>query len=257
MNNLNCEQYNKCFQYFKKQWKNIVNGYTKINLDKETDEDIAIYNIQLQNMSDRQQLRQLFVPSDMSPPSEMQYVGNSRRANELYYTILNNIIRQAGEHPTSGHYNNSRNSGHNDGAEIRNIPPGNMYGNSANLNFPGGATFIRSYNISNSGELNNYMTVIFGEILTNFQETEPNDVILPLTTDALNKLEEIKYSEYNESNKSENCAICQDHFDDNIIIKVLPCKHIFHRECISEWLQKYHHKCPICRASCGEHTAEI
>ena len=31
------------------------------------------------------------------------------------------------------------------------------------------------------------------------------------------------------------------------IIKKMPCKHIFHRECIKQWF-KSNHTCPVCRA---------
>ncbi|KAL3120991.1 hypothetical protein niasHT_009642 [Heterodera trifolii] len=47
------------------------------------------------------------------------------------------------------------------------------------------------------------------------------------------------------------CTICLGEIEKETPVKLLailePCKHIFHNECISEWL-KNHNTCPICRA---------
>ena len=44
----------------------------------------------------------------------------------------------------------------------------------------------------------------------------------------------------------KECVIClnQIKIDDTIVI--LPCKHYYHKECISQWFQK-NKSCPICR----------
>ena len=46
------------------------------------------------------------------------------------------------------------------------------------------------------------------------------------------------------------CAICCGMFYDDEDIKILPCheQHIFHKYCISEWLQR-HDSCPLCKRS--------
>ncbi|KAL3125544.1 hypothetical protein niasHT_009677 [Heterodera trifolii] len=48
------------------------------------------------------------------------------------------------------------------------------------------------------------------------------------------------------------CTICLGEIEKETSVKLLaildPCKHIFHNECISEWL-KNHNTCPICRAN--------
>ncbi|KAK8075167.1 ring finger domain protein [Apiospora hydei] len=46
------------------------------------------------------------------------------------------------------------------------------------------------------------------------------------------------------------CLICLDHFESNsTIIRELPCGHIFHPECIDEFLGEISSLCPICRTS--------
>ncbi|XP_035884256.1 E3 ubiquitin-protein ligase RNF149 isoform X2 [Phyllostomus discolor] len=45
---------------------------------------------------------------------------------------------------------------------------------------------------------------------------------------------------------AENCAVCIENFKVKDIIRILPCKHIFHRMCIDPWLLD-HHTCPMCK----------
>jgi len=44
-----------------------------------------------------------------------------------------------------------------------------------------------------------------------------------------------------------SCAVClQELVADELAVK-LPCKHLFHEECVRTWLKKQH-TCPTCRA---------
>jgi ankyrin repeat protein len=45
-----------------------------------------------------------------------------------------------------------------------------------------------------------------------------------------------------------DCAICLMECTSDNAIRMLPCRHFFHRDCITEWL-KVRNNCPICRAS--------
>ena len=42
-----------------------------------------------------------------------------------------------------------------------------------------------------------------------------------------------------------NCGICRDDFQDGETVKILKCQHLFHRECLGQWLIS-NKKCPIC-----------
>jgi len=119
---------------------------------------------------------------------------------------------------------------------------------------PNGFTFT-SQNI-NSDVMGNNMSQILGELLAGFRLSDHSDVILPLTENALKNLEETKYSEIIDENKCDECTICRENFEQDSIVTKLPCKHIFHKDCIGEWLKNYHHKCPVCRQDCGEYSAK-
>uniref|UniRef100_A0A8D1FQY7 RING-type domain-containing protein n=1 Tax=Sus scrofa TaxID=9823 RepID=A0A8D1FQY7_PIG len=45
---------------------------------------------------------------------------------------------------------------------------------------------------------------------------------------------------------AENCAVCIENFKVKDVIRILPCKHIFHRICIDPWLLD-HRTCPMCK----------
>ena len=49
--------------------------------------------------------------------------------------------------------------------------------------------------------------------------------------------------------KQPTCAICLDDFVPNsTTVKELPCRHIYHPECIDELLSNYSSLCPVCKA---------
>lgn len=68
--------------------------------------------------------------------------------------------------------------------------------------------------------------------------------------DQLNKgidkktLKKLKKLKVNKSTRS--CIFCQDEFEKNQIIRILPCKHYFHNICLKPWFKK-NAICPMCR----------
>ncbi|KAF5818589.1 putative transcription factor C2H2 family [Helianthus annuus] len=52
------------------------------------------------------------------------------------------------------------------------------------------------------------------------------------------------------------CAVCLNEFGDHEVLRLLPeCNHVFHRDCIDEWLAS-HVTCPVCRASLVPNTSQ-
>jgi hypothetical protein len=53
-----------------------------------------------------------------------------------------------------------------------------------------------------------------------------------------------------DNNSTENCTICLLSMEKKNICSILPCKHIFHTECIHSWIDAEEEtslQCPICR----------
>ena len=50
-----------------------------------------------------------------------------------------------------------------------------------------------------------------------------------------------------ESETTDNCVICVDDFTEEDTVRVLPCDHIFHPQCIDEWLGNHSSLCPLCK----------
>jgi len=46
---------------------------------------------------------------------------------------------------------------------------------------------------------------------------------------------------------SDFCTICQENYSDDSQLKILPCGHFFHCDCIEPWLLNCSNLCPICR----------
>ncbi|KAL5752495.1 hypothetical protein ACOSQ2_023002 [Xanthoceras sorbifolium] len=60
------------------------------------------------------------------------------------------------------------------------------------------------------------------------------------------------------SSESEICTICLDEYVQEDIVRVLPrCRHMFHKDCIDQWLLKRSFRCPICRDSTIVQSVEI
>lgn len=50
-----------------------------------------------------------------------------------------------------------------------------------------------------------------------------------------------------DTQQIKECCICQQKFDSESAIKRTPCKHLFHEECLGDWLGKFARTCPLCR----------
>ena len=68
---------------------------------------------------------------------------------------------------------------------------------------------------------------------------------VPLGEDETRKLPTRKYRKGEE--KIERCAVCVEDFADGDSLRVLPCEHCFHRQCIDEWLINHSAVCPLCK----------
>ena len=80
-----------------------------------------------------------------------------------------------------------------------------------------------------------------------------SDVVVTTNEKDLNEMKEIVVSE----TIGDKCSICMiDIMKDDIILDI-KCKHLFHKECLSIYLSKYNHICPVCRQDIGNSNANI
>uniref|UniRef100_A0A6C0DZI0 RING-type domain-containing protein n=1 Tax=viral metagenome TaxID=1070528 RepID=A0A6C0DZI0_9ZZZZ len=93
------------------------------------------------------------------------------------------------------------------------------------------------------------------DVATNLGEgNNYEDVKVVLTEEQFNGLDELKCLS-GVSDQSSTCSICMSDFDEDtefLGLISLPCKHIFHKNCIKHWLCKESVKCPVCRHDCRE-----
>ncbi|KAI1313875.1 hypothetical protein EDD11_002446 [Mortierella claussenii] len=54
----------------------------------------------------------------------------------------------------------------------------------------------------------------------------------------------------------ETCAVCLDEFTEGEEIRMLPCRHEFHCECIDPWLVRKSSTCPLCKFDCLPRPAQ-
>ncbi|OSD02415.1 hypothetical protein PYCCODRAFT_1367403 [Trametes coccinea BRFM310] len=76
-------------------------------------------------------------------------------------------------------------------------------------------------------------------------------------------LQIVKYSELGQyeregkvaSNCTERCLICLDDYHPDDDVRLMRCRHAFHKDCVDKWLQVGRNNCPACRSK-GVSTAD-
>lgn len=91
----------------------------------------------------------------------------------------------------------------------------------------------------------NFLYQIRNLINSNIDFQENQTILNKLTQQ---EIDSIKEEKINNISDQEKCVICYQEFKKNDIIKILKCKHIFHKKCITPWLLNYNSKCPFCKS---------
>lgn len=87
----------------------------------------------------------------------------------------------------------------------------------------------------------------FEELIQSLAENDPNRYgTPPASKSAVEGLPSIKVDEGLMSSELAQCAVCKDDFEMGLDVKQMPCKHVYHKDCIVPWLE-LHNSCPVCR----------
>ena len=70
----------------------------------------------------------------------------------------------------------------------------------------------------------------------------------------LAKLQVVAFSELQTDEKS--CSICLDEFLAESQLYTIPCKHLFHKECLTDWVAE-NYKCPVCRGEIAKYKVDL
>ncbi|WJX71819.1 RING-type E3 ubiquitin transferase [Trifolium repens] len=85
------------------------------------------------------------------------------------------------------------------------------------------------------------------DLIQQLAENDPNRRgTPPASKSAVEKLPVIEVTEELLESDSSQCAVCKDTFALGEKAKQMPCKHIYHTDCILPWLE-LHNSCPVCR----------
>ncbi|MCO5553042.1 hypothetical protein L7F22_006562 [Adiantum nelumboides] len=87
----------------------------------------------------------------------------------------------------------------------------------------------------------------FEQLLQQLAENDPNRYgAPPASKSAVEALPTISISEEHLGTDAAYCAVCKDEFELHTEVKQMPCKHLYHSDCILPWLAQ-HNSCPVCR----------
>ncbi|KAK6346892.1 hypothetical protein TWF696_006994 [Orbilia brochopaga] len=82
-------------------------------------------------------------------------------------------------------------------------------------------------------------------ILSQLMEQHQGNAPPPASEESIRNLPKVKVTQA-EVDEGTECVVCQDEFKVQEEVVKLPCRHIYHEECVTRWLET-HDACPICR----------
>ncbi|ORX38490.1 hypothetical protein BD324DRAFT_680220 [Kockovaella imperatae] len=89
----------------------------------------------------------------------------------------------------------------------------------------------------------------FDQVLEQLMRAAGPQGPLPASDIVINGLPKFKLTEESlETSQFKDCPVCKEEFTVGEEVKRIPCKHIFHPDCVDPWL-KVNGSCPVCRFS--------
>lgn len=98
------------------------------------------------------------------------------------------------------------------------------------------------------GSIDDYFSVPgLEQFIQQLSESDPNRYgAPPASKSAVEALPTISICEEHLGTDAAQCAVCKDEFEWGSKVKQMPCKHLYHPDCILPWLGQ-HNSCPVCR----------
>lgn len=85
------------------------------------------------------------------------------------------------------------------------------------------------------------------QLIQQLAENDPNRYgTPPASKSAIEAMPNISISEEHLGTDAAYCAVCKDEFELGTEARQMPCKHMYHSDCILPWLAQ-HNSCPVCR----------
>ncbi|KAH7692190.1 E3 ubiquitin-protein ligase RNF115/126 protein [Dioscorea alata] len=85
------------------------------------------------------------------------------------------------------------------------------------------------------------------QLIQQLAENDPNRYgTPPAAKSAVVGLPDVLISAELLASDDAQCAVCRDTFEIGAEAKQMPCRHIYHKDCILPWLE-LHNSCPVCR----------
>lgn len=98
-----------------------------------------------------------------------------------------------------------------------------------------------------------YNLLNFLQNVMNNDGNNMQDVIVTTDEKSLEKIQKHKI----KKDMTEKCTICMDDMKEGDEYYNLTCNHIFHIDCIKEYLLNYNHMCPLCKEEIGDKKINI
>ena len=177
--------------------------------------------------------------------------------NNNYQNIRqNNLARRTNRRNNNNnifHSNNNRNNNNNQGYRYLGSIRNRAHRNNNNRH-PRIYANIQYNNLDNDdedGEIDNeFDNEEFDEELEEYEDDLSSDGDIyqnPIEQQILDDLPETRIEDINKlDTEKKNCVICLEDFKNGENVINLPCIHLFHKNCIKNWL-KNQNSCPICK----------
>jgi hypothetical protein len=115
------------------------------------------------------------------------------------------------------------------------------------------------YNRNNNTVSGRYpdLSLLLGDLVNNIFNYIDHDIYedvkVTISQNDFDKLKDLLLNDNNiDDYKEKICNICLDNYNINDKLKILPCNHYFHENCIHTWLCNTKVNCPICRKDIRE-----